>query len=310
MKLRVECLSKASGILWAKLLAGLVLASHLSCVHSKEVSSVSLFSRTVVQLDQSPPENSAVFANIALSQLATAYYDEVDIVYSHKATRKQTRWARSVTNYVHDIVLMNDSIVKGAQPSVRLYPHSEAVVQVGNRLITLAHPRVDEQSAFELSVLQEYCALIVCTSVTETATAVADWASSDAPLSQFDWKFSANGATCSHDKLTIQFDESANLKRLRSQCSELFNELEALIKALRWQRKHGVQIDWNFLAINAMQSREEHSVLLNGFGDTAALSLPRLAQAQSLLQDLAPWIQARLDGVAVIYEIRSQSYSW
>ncbi|BFM09330.1 hypothetical protein [Halioxenophilus aromaticivorans] len=305
-------LSKVAPVRWLLFLAVLAAGPSLA-LSNDQVDSANLFARTIVQLKQMPQENSAIFANIALSHLATAYYDEIDVVYSRDANRKQTRWARSVTDYVHGIVLLNDSIVKGAQPAVRLYPHSEAVVQVDNRLITLAHPRVDQQSAFEQGVLVEYCALVDCVPLAESPTQLAsagDFAHAGSDVREMDWQFSSAGTTCSHGQLTIQFNSSDNLKRLREECSELFNELESLISALHWQRQHGVLIDWNFLTVNAMSGRDESSVLLNAFGDTTVVALPRLVKAQTLLSDLTPWLQARLDGVNVIYEIRSQQYNW
>lgn len=289
-------------------LIGLTTSCPSWAVDAKATGQVTLFARTVAQLDSAAPDNSALFATIALSRLADAYYQEAEIVYEtgRSASKKQRRWARSVSAYAQEIVYLNDQIINGAPASVLLYPHSETVVKVSGRLITLSHPRMDQQAIYEQSVLQQYCELMACTS---TDAGADDWARREqqrAENPQVNWRFTESGSNCSQQGLTITFGQTSEFRTLRNKCTELFAELDSLIQALHWQQRHGVRIDWNRLSISAMHQGDDHVVVLNGVGDSVVASLPQLYVAKELFQELTPWLQAQLDGASVIYEIRIQ----
>lgn len=281
-----------------------ITAGAVVWAQEQDVGQQSLFARTVDQLTTSSPEQSALFASIALSQLADAYYQEADLVHDahRKPSKKQQRWASSVMSYAQEISLFNDRIIQGSDARVILYPHTDAVVKVDNKLITLSHPRMDQQSAFEESVLQRYCELVAC-----VAPSHPRWPPAEVQprvAQQLNWRFTEQGANCSQQGLTINFGQGDGFKALRHHCAELFGELDNLLSAMQWHERHGVVIDWNRVSISEMHNRSDHVVVLNGLGDTAVANIPHLYSSQALFNELTPWLQARLDGVEVIYEIQ------
>jgi len=291
----------------------LLLCGSLRISASDIPPEVSLFVRTVVQLKTQPVENTSVFASIALSQLAEAYYNEVDLVYNadQDATKKQYRWARAVESFANELVRLNDRIIQGGVSEIKLLPLTEPVIHVDNYFVTLTHPRPDQQAAFEHAILAEYCAQMNCDVVSASvADATSAKAESTKDIAELNWQFAADGANCSYRGLRLKFGREVDFKTVRTRCTVLINEVTKLSSALRWQQQHNVVIEWPKITVSSMQQRNEHSITLNSFGDATVAEVPLLNGSPDLLQAVLPWLRANLNGDALSADINATHYRW
>ena len=211
---------------------------------------------------------------------------------SDKAARL-TGWSRAVEQYASQLTLVLEDIDLGFPVALRLSAREVPAVSVAGRTIMLAHPRSDQQSTYEQSVLGHFCAQGLCREL----LAVTEEHQQPIPMSAQtvspDWEFTAAGPLCHHQGLQLSFESGGELGRQRPLCQQFMQEAEELATELAWQQRHGVAIDWQALAIRPVPLRPEHLVVLNTAGDSLLVTLPLLSASSDLLPQLLPWLQGR-----------------
>jgi hypothetical protein len=169
---------------------------------------------------------------------------------------------------------------------------------------------VDQQSAYEQRVLSGFCSVRDCDVLTPPEQ--LEPIPMTPPTVTVDWRFSDDGPVCESAGITIQFNKSANLSRVRPLCTQVLQELLALELELRWQKRHGVAVDYAGLQISATPRRPEHLVSLNAAGDSMLLSLPLLYGSEGLLAVVTEWLETRVEagGSSTELALQADQFGW
>ena len=281
-----------------------------------EVKALSRFQRTVHYLQESRPEERADFAAAALAELTAVYMAEADLARAEAAEQelaergKLLGWSQAVDQYANQLLVVLDDVEQGFPVSLRPSPQGPVTATVADRAVILGHPRADQQAAYELRVLTDFCSNHDCEPMTVTAINPEPIPASAMRVTTL-WTFTGSGPVCSSDGIEVRFHSSQNLPILRGLCEELVQELAALAMDLAWQIRHGVAIDWDGLIISATPQRPEHLVRLNAAGDSILASLPLLYDSTDLLSDVVPWLYARATGATPeLIRLDAAEYGW
>lgn len=277
----------------AVLLLALGLALFPGFVSASEESR---YDRIVQTLQTAEPDLRAQFATSALLELTEVYLAEADLARREAEDsdepQRLSSWSRAVERYASQLALVLDDIALGFPIDLRTYSREVASVSVGGRTIMLAHPRSDQQSAYQQAVLRHFCGQGLCRNLIVSEASIEPIPMSTGVVSPH-WEFTAAGPTCSHQNLQLTFSSGGALGHQRSLCEQLMQEAETLATELAWQQRHGVNIDWDTLSLRAVPLRPEHLVVLNDAGDSLLVTLPLLHGTAGLLLHLSPWLQQR-----------------
>ena len=257
------------------------------------------YTRTTLALADAPPQWRSDFASKSLLLLAEIYLAESDLALREAEDRegaaaaKLRGWSRAVASYGEQLLLVLDDVELGFP--VELLPLGDrgVALQIADRTVMLNHPRADQQAAYELRVLAGFCSIRNCNALTPPAE--PEPIPMTPPTVAVDWQFSDDGPVCSSGGVAIQFNSTANLARVRPLCAQALQELLALELELRWQKRHGVTVDYESLDISATPRRPEHLVRLNNNGDSMLLSLPLLHGSEGLLAAVSNWLYQRVE---------------
>lgn len=282
----------------------------------EEVKVQSRFLRTVSYLQESPPVERADFAAAALAELTTVYMAEADLARSEAAEGKIAErgkllgWSQAVDQYASQLLVVLDDVEQGFPVSLRPSPQGPVTATVADRAVILGHPRADQQAAYELRVLTDFCSNHDCERMTARAEEPQPIPASPMHVNPL-WTFTEIGPVCSNDGIEVHFGSSRNLPILRGLCEQLMQEAATLAMDLAWQRRHGVTIDWEAMALSATPGRPEHLVRLNAAGDSVLATLPLLFSDAKLLADLAPWLSSYNAGSKpVTVRLDAGDYGW
>jgi len=269
---------------------------------AQESSGQTRFQRTVQYLQDAPPELRGDFAAIALTNLSQAYSAEAQLARAEAgATGPKAKlggWSAMVDYYSRQMPLLLADIELGLPVYLTLGDEQSLVIMVADRTVIVSPPRLSQQSAFEHTILSDFCKLHSCEEfLPATGTATAEFGSSSVAMVAVrpSWSFSTQGPVCSYQGINVRFESQKNLANSRQICKQFFLEVMTLTDQLAWQQRHGVAIEWEDLDIQATSHRPEHSVGLNAIGDAVLVAVPLLYSSRGLLQQLVPWIQRRLD---------------
>ena len=277
---------------------------------------VSRFQRTVTYLQDAPPQEQADFALTALAELAAVYMAEADLARAQAPGQDQRgrarlwSWSVAVDQYANQLLLLMDDVEQGYPVVLRPGQHGDVTVTVADRVVILGHPRPGQQAAYEQRVLMDFCSGHDCERMTLT-----DARPDPIPLSAARanplWTFTDRGPVCSNGGLEVHFSSTENLSTLRHLCEQLAVETAALASELSWQTRHGVEIDWDGLAMSATPGRPEHLLRVNAAGDSILLTMPLLYASEDLLADIKPWLHSQVagDGSAAV-RLDAADYGW
>jgi hypothetical protein len=277
---------------------------------------LSRFQRTVNYLQEASPQEQADFALTSLAELAAVYMAEADLARSQAAGQDGSgrarlwSWSVAVDQYASQLLLLIDDVEQGYPVVLRPGQSGDVSVTVADRVVILGHPRPDQQAAYEQRVLMDFCSDHDCERIT-----VADAGPAPIPLSAARanplWTFTDRGPVCSNEGLEVRFSSAENLSALRALCEQLAVETAALVSELSWQVRHGVEIDWDGLAVTATPGRPEHLLRVNPAGDSVLLTVPLLYASENLLVDIKPWLHARVTaGESAPVRLEAADYGW
>ena len=271
----------------------------------------------VSYLQQAPPEERGDFAFTGLTELAQAHAREAALareeLQQHGRNEKLLGWSRAVDHYAAELLLLREGLQSGFPPGMSMEDNKPLTLLLAGRSIILSHPRTDQQSAFEHSILFEFCARHDCNHFV-----VADVERQPIPLSSGKvrpaWVFSAQGPLCSYRGIEIQFSDTSQMAMSRMICEQFLQEVMTLDNELAWQRRHAVVVEWDTLSIAATPGQPEHMVRLNSLGDTVLSSLPVLFRSKGLLQQIKPWLRNRESGEGeggdLHVALSAEDYGW
>ncbi|MEQ9464798.1 MAG: hypothetical protein RJQ10_14135 [Haliea sp.] len=289
--LNPERLAVTCCILLALLAPGLATAAELS-----------RFQRLAISLVDAEPASRSRFARIALLEMAEIHLAEAGLARNQSTQGSQPErllgWARAVEGYAGELLRLHEAVEEGVPVAVLPVPIADTGIVVGERSIIISHPRKDQQQVLEQAILQSFCGqedclLLLAAQVEPALKPIPETRSSRPP----DWSFTASGPVCEQSGLRVRFPMAGarspgSLVQYRSLCRQLFAELQLLVAELRWQQEQGVVPDWSAIVISPIPHRTEHSVVLNGSGDSLLLAVPLLYGTAGLLPRILPWLQS------------------
>lgn len=282
---------------------------------SEPAEGESRFRRTVAHLQAAPPSVQSQFAFTALTVLAQAHAREAALAREELQLNgkdgKLLGWSIAVDQYARQLLVMRDDMEPDIPPGLSLGAGGPLTLVLGERSIILSHPRTDQQSAFEQSILYEFCTRHDCDLYT-----AADIERQAIPVSSGrvrpDWIFSPQGPVCSYQGIQVQFTNTGKMAMSRLLCEQFLQEVMLLSNELAWQRRHAVIVEWEYLAIAATPGQPEHMISLNSLGDSVLASTPMLYSAgAALLEKIKPWLLDREgDGGNLLLLLIAQDYGW
>lgn len=277
----------------------------------------SRFVRTALALQSAPATDRTQFASIALAELAATYLAEADLARQESMTLsdglKLRSWSSAVYGFAGELIAVQQQVDEGVPVEMR-HLHGQVIgVSTEERTVILTHPRSDQQQTFERLVLQDFCSLRDCQSLTSQLDE-QEWQTRPAGPDRVipKWDFSESGPICSHSGIQLRFTSMAKLSKKKLRCSELMQEAETLARELNRQRRHAVQVDWERISIQAAPGRSLHLVTLNPSGDSILTPLPLIKSTPALLSQLTPWLQYRYNQLEEqpVIELDAQRYGW
>lgn len=278
-----------------------------------DLSELSRFERTVLYLQGADDVIRSEFAVLAISRLQHVYIAEAELARDEFSRTQEDvellGWSAAVEQYAAQLPELSQKVEQGAAVLISGGGIQGVAMEVEGRMLLLVHPRPDQQDAFERDLLHLFCARQPCEEFTPGSQPVAAIPVSRSTVEP-DWTFTANGAACSHDGISVTFTQRGNLVGLRRLCRQLLHEILTLSDEIAWQRRYSVAIDWQGLSIAATARRPEHRVQLNAAGDSVLLVAPILHGSPGLLAELAPWMKARQAGDKMALILEATKYGW
>ncbi|NQX89918.1 MAG: hypothetical protein HRT77_14770 [Halioglobus sp.] len=302
---------RVRGTLWGLFLGTLSL---LVYGQPDAPESESRFRRTVVALQDDATDRPVAFARIALMRLAEAYAGEARLAREqgqglHRDARLRG-WSSAVEGYARQLTYLLEDIEQGFPVRLIGGEGSSPAVEVAARSIILSHPRPSQQGAFELEILQEFCARYGCR-FTEAEESEVALTPAYTRLVTPAWSFTRDGTFCTYRGITILFTNERHVANSRSICDRVMQEAALLADELAWQQRHAVAIDWSRLSVAVALGGPEHMVRLNTAGDVLLVSIPLLHGTPKLLSALIPWLQGQInEGAEVDVELEAANYRW
>jgi hypothetical protein len=270
----------------------------------------SRFVRTVLTLQDAAPELRSDFAAAALSRLADAYSAEASLARQNDRGAGVRAWTATVEQYASQIYLLLDDVALGLPVQLTIEGDGSLAVAVGDRTAIISHPRLSQQGALEQAILKAFCAEQDCGQIQPDQRSLEPIAASEAFIRPA-WNFTERGAQCSHDGITVKFNNNENTAHARLICEQFLQEVMALLDELAGQQRLAVEIQWEQLEIQSIPGRPEHLVRLNTLGDSALVTAPLLRASPELLQQVLPWLRQWLENSSqATVEIDAARYGW
>ena len=260
-----------------------------------------VLSRLARTLEAEPEAVRADFAAVALSEMITAYELEfgnlsVPGQVSRAEIAKQARWARALQQYLDELYAARDELDAGAAVELLVSPPAALQLMIGDRLIAVGSPRIDQPQLLTQLIVQVYCDSFVC---------APDLLEPPSPMvarsgERGGWSFVAGqGSTYeTADGLGFMFADVRERSRKEQVCLQVGEELRRLAKAVAGARRRGIKVDMQALRITSSGRGDDQLVVLSKSGDTLRLQLPALSDAPGVVAVARGWIAARSAGEA------------
>jgi hypothetical protein len=303
-------------LLWGVVTAGFSNIAHTVAAQGVEqdAEKVTRFQRTAQYLQGASPELRSDFAATALSGLASAYYEEAKM--AREESRRSGRhaslraWSATVDRFASQMPLLIEDIQLGLPVRLTLGAEKSLAITVADRTVILSHPRLNQQNAFEQSILVAFCTRHSCEKFLPGDGQVQPIPVSAAQVRP-KWTFTSQESLCAYHGITVRFTSASDMANARLLCEQFLQEVVTLADELAWQQRHAVAIEWGQLAIQATPRRPEHMVQLNALGDSILVTVPVLYGSPGLLADVLPWIRQRVsDRQEVNIDLNAERYGW
>ena len=252
------------------------------------------------RLADGPAPLQADLARIALQALSDVYAQEAE--RARQDLRNQPRnhdlqgWIAGVQRLAQEYAALAEQITPDTPVELSVGPDHSLHMVVDGRLVVVSSPRMNEQRTFEQDIIRQFCTLNRCDDLVQMPEAAALPGAEANPAIQ--WTFSEHvGPSCSSgDGLVFQFRNLRNLARKRTACASALSELHRLAAAIGHEIAAGARMDWDALAIYDRPEPDRQKVVLNHDGESVQLSLPFLSTHPELLQQVVPWLDAKVRG--------------
>lgn len=266
------------------------------------------FDQLILALQTAPPEWRIAFAELALGQLADAYFAEAELARtppaSAPAATESARWSHGVESYAHQLLRLQQAVAQAADVTILQPQGGDAIITLPGTRMMLSHPRPDQQRVFEQALVERFCQWHGCGFEVNTADALME----SAPVYEVrpDWLFAVEGTACRHQGLHLWFPRASDITAMRQFCTGLFAELEQLVAELAKLQQFGLEIQWQQLTLIP----NTQTLQLNRRGDILMLELPTLRRYPRLLPQLQPWLAERAQGRSATLKLSATELGW
>ena len=186
-------------------------------------------------------------AQIALTELAVTYEDEATRARQDARAMKPGlwRWSAAVQDLATQYRALAESITIATPIEISVGPENSLFLTIDGRLVAISSPRMNEQAAFEQTIITQFCTLNRCDELLAAPAATGVEPGIDYQSGNTRWSFSQNsGPVCtSTDGLQFQFNSMENLGRKRQVCARTVAELDALATAIAGEVADGARVD-------------------------------------------------------------------
>jgi len=256
------------------------------------------FQRTVIELQAADPQLRSAFATTALSKMSDAYALEARLARQQAGRGGNSHlaaWSATVDRYASQLPQLIDDIELGLPVRFTTGEEASLAITVGDQTVIVSHPRLNQQSALEQSILTDFCSHQDCKQFSPDDTDASPIPDSTVHVHP-SWNFSEQGWNCSHSGITVHFDSDQNMEHARLICEQFMQEVVLFTREIAWQERQGVSIEWDRMDIRPTPQGPEHSVQLNAAGDSMLLTVPLLYATPGLLVQVLPWIRQQVSG--------------
>jgi len=209
---------------------------------------------------------------------------------------KLAEWAMSVDSFVGRLLAILENVDAGYPVALSRTASGAVAVTVSDLLAVLAHPRADQQRAFEQRVLADFCSQRNCAALRQEVEKRDSISFPLKPITPV-WSFTTSGPICIGDngRIEIQFQTSKNMRLYRAQCRQFLAEIQLLKEKVRWHKRHGVTIQLEKITIQSTQKKSEHLLVFNDIGDSALLNVPLIYASPRVFEQVIRWLLLAVD---------------
>lgn len=258
--------------------------------------------RLAASLQDEPAAVQSDFAAVALEQVILAHELEFGRLslpgqVSRRELAKQMRWASALKAFLEDLYAVRDELDAGAEVEVLVAPPAPVQLLVGQRLVPLTAPRIDDPGALDSAIVELYCTAFPCDpALLEPPATQDDPAAVTAETGGWSFRDGLGSTYETVDGLGFMFPDVRRRVAKEQACLQVREALLRLVAVLAADRAAGRAVDWESLAVEPPAQGDARRVLVRTSGALLRLELPALARAPGVLAIAREWIRARVEG--------------
>jgi len=278
------------------LLAALLLAAPAGATTAQPPAGA--LQRLAAELAAEPEPVRADFAALALGEVVAAYERELERLsvpgqVSRRELAKQARWAGALATFLDGIYDALDALDAGAPVEVLVSPPGPVQFLVGERLVPVSSPRIDDPASLERAIVALWCEAFVC-----EASLLEPDPPPPPPAADGGWSFrDGMGSTFeTADGLGFMFTDLRRRAHKEAACRRVHRDLERLAAALARELGAGRAVDFDALRLVESGAGDDQRVVVSASGRRLRIALPALARAPAVLAVGREWLRARARG--------------
>lgn len=246
-----------------------------------------------------PESVQADFAAIALGEVLIAHELEFERLslpgqVSRREQAKQLRWAGALRRYLDTLYAAREALDGGAPVEILVTPPSPVQLLVGEHLVPLSSPRIENPQELDGAIVQLYCDTFACNpDLLEPepppvvgATGTGGWSFREGFGSTYE----------TDDGLGFMFSDVRGRNAKEQAVRRVHEELKRLVAVVATARRRGRRVDFARVRVAAAGRGDDHRVILAPGTPGVRVFLPALMQAPGVVEVARDWIRAQADG--------------
>ncbi|AGA34672.1 hypothetical protein TVNIR_3035 [Thioalkalivibrio nitratireducens DSM 14787] len=242
------------------------------------------------------------FAVLVVDALIGAYEAELERALQDRrrgpdAQRRLASWRQATAGYVQELRAAQAALYVARRVDVHLDRYDRIVLQIDDRPLWVAWPRVDAWVLVEPLLAMEFCRRHPCGSAERAASLRAPPGSSVTGS----WALVQGQppAWATVDGLRCEFSDLSDRPGKEALCRAVVADLQQLASALRATVARGEVIQWERLTLQSDAASARHRITVNDEGDHLLLLLPALAAAPVDWAETGRWLRRQIAGRVV-----------
>jgi len=239
------------------------------------------------------------FAMLVLDEIIIAYELEFEHLsepgqVSRREYAKQGRWARALARFLDKLYAAREELDNGAPVEILVQPPAAVQLLVGERVVPVSAPRIDDPEALQGSIASLFCDTFACGPDILGPPRPA----SSTPRDGWSFRDGFGSTYQTADGLGFMFSDVRQRARKEQACRQVRDDLRRLVKVLTVRRGAGGAVDFDLLRLEDVSTGAAPRVVLSRSGASLHMRLPALARVPGVLEVARGWVQARVEGRA------------